>query len=611
MLNKSLTEKDWLVLNYFIENESREIKKCFRNNGPWKSESYQHFLSYPAKIESDLKNNISRPKAGASCKKLKEMDILNSQKKYPRLQGGETDHYYLNSDLHIIRKLVRLIVKSGDHFERIQIIDNHYFMHHINESLVKEVLNEKQVTITRSFSLLECDVEDVKIIFKKYTDYSNNELGKLVKSCIDKFENRQKSDEQSYIEDLHRVCNDFLENYKDNSIDLVKLYDSDYRFIDRMLKPNYQSLNKEFNRMFFTPFSIRLKFPVFNDDFSNDEIINEIKKSNESGLDEHPSLTYFQSGINSHYEDFQYRELILPILSLIHSSPEALNEFINGNWKTFNLDFNLCNDSEGSDFLSNLFFVAWKDIITNLQIQKNGIAKIVFSRAFLSNASSTSIHPNIFQDLRTAYYNSLSFEKMEKMENSDIIIRLKHLYEIYFNMRFIASDERKNESMMSVRYFIEYSPEIAFSLLTINDIIDSKGLISKLKDEKNPLYNYIRSKLSNYMQNIILYYDTENEPSVEFQKLIVDDLNSAIIGGDFYDKKAFMDIVSPNDEILNKTIKILSEYHYSKNEIINMKYEIDYTSSLVIIQENRYLLEKVFPKEIDQHFSTIKEGTHQ
>ena len=197
------------------------------------------------------------------------------------------------------------------------------------------------------------------------------------------------------------------------------------------------------------------------------------------------------------------------------------------------------------------------------------------------------------------------------MENSDLIIRLKHVYEIYFNMWFIASDERKNESMMSVRYFIEYSPEIAFSLLTINDIIDSKGLISKLKDEKNPLYNYIRSKLSNYMQNIILYYDTENEPSVEFQKLIVDDLNSAIIGGDFYDKKAFMDIVSPNDEILNKTIKILSEYHYSKNEIINMKYEIDYTSSLVVIQENRYLLEKVFPKEIDQHFSTIKEGTHQ
>jgi hypothetical protein len=43
--------------------------------------------------------------------------------------------------------------------------------------------------------------------------------------------------------------------------------------------------------------------------------------------------------INEHYSIFEYEKLILPILALIHTSPRALNEFLNGEWKSFDLLF--------------------------------------------------------------------------------------------------------------------------------------------------------------------------------------------------------------------------------------------------------------------------------
>ena len=376
MKNISLTEKEWIVLKHFIEKESQAIQKWFSNK-KIKPESQQHFITYQSKIVLDL-GNISKPTAGKACKKFLKIGLFDSIKKHPNFKGGETDFYSLKSDLQTIRKIVKLVMEMCEtSVEIIQIIGNYYFMYNVNESLVKEVLYEKQVKISRIFSVFECDINNANTISKKYLNYSDNEFNESIKSGIYKYEKIQKRNEKDYIEDIHHVCNEFLVDYNDKSFDLVKFYDSDYRLISSLQKPDYNNFT---TKSLLTPISINLIFPVFKDDLSHNEVIEEIQNVNESVLQEYPSLKYFSSGIKNHYEIIQYHKLILPILSLIQSSTKALDEFLNGEWKTFVLNIDYCNDCGNCDFFNGLFIVTVNDISNTFQIPKNSIVETVFSR---------------------------------------------------------------------------------------------------------------------------------------------------------------------------------------------------------------------------------------
>lgn len=580
MSGKGLTEKEWIVLKYFIENESRAIQKWLSTKKR-KSESQQHFITYPSKIESDL-GNITRPTAGKACNKFLEMGLFNSEKKRPNFKGGETDHYYLKSDLQTIRKLVQLIMEMDDSYEIIQIIGNHYFMYNINESLVKEVLYEKQVQISRRLSFFEWNIKEAKMIFDDYVKPFNKEINdskitfdKEVRRIINDFEDDHNYRERTNLERFNRLYKDFFET-NDDDFDVVKHYVTD-KFRDSRNLFLSENITAAMNKLSFS-----IDLLVFNENISNEHML-EIKKLNTDLFEKHPNLQNCHSGFENHYNQFQYKNLILPLLSVIQASPKALNEFINGNWDLFNVNFDFNNNMD-CEFITNLSLIAIKDILSTFQVPKNSIIDYIYSGKLPPNTP-----PN------THISESLT-------------LGLKHLYEISLNLKFIVSSDPTAASSIEVINIVNILPKVSFYLLTVNDIIDAKNLIIKLKDENDPLYSHIRSKLSNYMQNLILYYDTENiTPSVEFQKAIVDDLNYILLRGDLFDENKFSSIFSSkeNDEIFIKYVNQYLNDDFSKSDINSLVFEPDKYHLFGIIEYGRYLLEKAFPEEIYQKYSEI------
>ena len=577
MSEKGLSEKEWIVLKYFIENESQTIQKWLSTKKR-KSESQQHFITYPSKIESDL-GNITRPTAGKACNKFLEMGLFNSKKKRPNFKGGETDHYYLKSDLQIIRKLVQLIMEMDDSYEIIQIIGNHYFMYNINESLVKEVLYEKQVQISRRLSFFEWNIKEAKMIFDDYVKLFNKETNdskitfdKEVRRTINDFEEEHNDCEKIELKRFYNFYKNFFKN-SDDDFDVVKHYVTDkFRDSNNLLLSD--NITTAMNRLSFS-----IDLLVFNKNISNEHIL-EIKKLNADLFEKIPNLQNCHSGFENHYKQFQYKNLILPLLSIIQASPKALNEFINGNWDSFNVNFDFNNNME-CEFISKLSLIAIKDILNTFQVPKNSIVESAYSGKLPPNAPSS------------------------EYITESLILSLKHLYEISLNLKFIISSDHAVDSSIEVINSVNISPKVSFYLLTVNDIIDAKNLIIKLKDEDDPLYAHIRSKLSNPMQNLILYYDTEITPSVEFQKTIVDDLNYALLRGDLYAENIFSNIISSKeiDEILIKNVDSFNKDDFFKSDIISMVFERDKYYLIRIIEEGRYLLEKAFPEEIYQNYS--------
>jgi hypothetical protein len=437
---KCLTEKDWIVLNYFIENESRNIQKWLLGENR-KNEFYQPFGTYPAKIESDL-GNVSRPTAGKVCKKFLEIGIFSTEKKLPNIKGGETDYYYLKSNLQTIRQLVQLIMEKEDSSKIIKIIGHHYFMHNIKDSLVKEVLYEKQVKISRYLSFLEWDVKEGELIYNQhieiiYKGLDNSELtfNNTVRRIINDFEDSQNHYKKLYLEGLYNSCNEFLEIYNDDSNDEISYISNKFKVANKypFLRDNITSIMNEL--------SIPIDLPVFNDNISNQQML-EIKKMNDDLFMRYPNLQNYRSGFENHYTHFQYKNLILPLLSIIQTSPKALNEFLNGNWKSFTANFDFNNNMK-CEFISNLSLIAIKDILNTFQILKNSIVK----HAYLGK-----LPPNTNPDTDIT---------------ESLILRLKNLYEISLNLKFLISSETPSGSSIEINDFVNISPNVICFLLRI------------------------------------------------------------------------------------------------------------------------------------------------
>lgn len=566
MNGKKMTKKDWIVLNYFIEKESQSIQK----------KPYQPFNSYPAKIESDL-GNVTRPTAGKACKKFLDIGIFSTEKKRPIFKGGETDCYSLKSDLQTIRQLVQLIMEKYDSSEIIKIIGNHYFMHNVNDSLVKEVLYEKHVEISRHLSFLEWNIKEGELIYNQhikiiYKELDNSKLTfkNSVMEMINDFEDSQNHYEKLYIKRLHNSCNAFLKIYNDDSNDEISYISNEFKVAKYpFLRDNITSI--------MNGLSIFIHLPVFNENISNEQML-KINKINDDLFKRYSNLQNCRSGFENHYNQFQYINLILPLLSIIQTSPKALNEFLNGNWESFTANFDF-NNKMICEFISNLSLIAIKDILNTFQIPKNSIVKHVYLR---------KLPPNTNPD--TAITESL-------------ILRLKNLYEISLNLKFLISSETPNSSSIEINDFVNISPNVSFYLLAVKDITSARNLIIKLKDENNPVYSHIRNKLSYFVQNLILHYDNESTPSIEFQKTIIDGLNYALLRGDLYDEKTFSNVLS--DEDIEKWFGVnrdlFDKDNFSKYDTNSMIYA-DPNEQIKIIEKGRYILEKIFPEEIEQEF---------
>ena len=111
---------------------------------------------------------------------------------------------------------------------------------------------------------------------------------------------------------------------------------------------------------------------------------------------------------------------------------------------------------------------------------------------------------------------------------------------------------------------------------------------------------------SNKVKNVIFVYDVREQPSVQLQKMIVEELNSIILDGHFCDERAFISIMHENKS-MKDIIEELSLYRYSKKEILNMV-DKDTNFESWIISKNRYILEKIFEKELKQSYRVLVEG---
>ena len=254
----------------------------------------------------------------------------------------------------------------------------------------------------------------------------------------------------------------------------------------------------------------------------------------------------------------------------------ALAEFLNSNLKSFNVSFDFNNNMK-CEFITNLSLIAIKDILNTVKVPNNSIVELAYSGKLPSDTPSKTYI------------------------NKSLKLRLKHLYEISLNLKFTTSSDTSIEVENSVNIL----PKVSLNLLNVNDIIDAKNLILKLKNNNNPLYAHIRHKFSNFMQNLILCYDTEKTtPSVQFQKMIIDDLNFALLRGDLYDENIFSNIITPKEMegILTEIINLFNQKDFSKYDISNMIYA-DSNEHINIIVGGRYLLEKAFPEEIIQEYN--------
>lgn len=82
-----------------------------------------------------------------------------------------------------------------------------------------------------------------------------------------------------------------------------------------------------------------------------------------------------------------------------------------------------------------------------------------------------------------------------------------------------------------------------------SDLIDSSGLMVKLRDAKEPISDYILKKFSNEMQQIIKGYDASNPLSEHVQRTLIEELNKIIQGSNIYDEQIFS-LLELTDETL-------------------------------------------------------------
>jgi hypothetical protein len=175
---KSLTEKQWKVLKFFIDKESEVIDRRKREekgiiDRSLNSSNLDHFIAYPAKICRDLNENPTLPGIIIIAKKFSKEGIFGIEKKgftAPR-KGKEkkTKNHFINSDLEAFRKVVRYSLDYSNKYltssERIDLFNQTYFQFNINEKLVKAQLAGKKVEIHRYLDLLDWDENEARSLF--------------------------------------------------------------------------------------------------------------------------------------------------------------------------------------------------------------------------------------------------------------------------------------------------------------------------------------------------------------------------------------------------------------------------------------------------------------
>ena len=264
------------------------IELVLQKDNKLTSENRNLFSTYPSNIAKEI--DISRPTAGDACKMFSKIAILEvANHNYTHKRGGKSNFYSLKSNLLTIRKLVKLIIEQLPYSEAQRLLDNYYFTYKLNESLVREVLYEKDVSICRTFYALDWNINDAHRIlntFARNDGYSyNHEIVnnfiQNIEESIKSYEKDNKETESEYIGQIKDFCDSFNQDLNDPNFDEVQYYFKEYDFYN-LSKSRYYTGNYPSTRYLFidviSPFP--LKLPVFNDSISEIEIFEKIKKMN-------------------------------------------------------------------------------------------------------------------------------------------------------------------------------------------------------------------------------------------------------------------------------------------------------------------------------------------
>jgi hypothetical protein len=271
--------------------------------------------------------------------------------------------------------------------------------------------------------------------------------------------------------------------------------------------------------------------------------------------------------------------LILPILALIQSSPAALAEFILGNWDSFNL-FLGCSRKKGEKFNNSLFMrlisLAISDMACTLKIPGN------------KNVDSFELRE---------FSNQLTIDGEYCQEDAILRIGLIRDYDVYYDMGYSTRDRKYPPSFFPIIEEKTLSPNKFWVKIRVRQVssffirkteIKDVTLLLTLLRAKSQISNYIRGKLSNRMQNLLLRYEN-NTPTPAFTTFLIEEINRALLREDFYNPTAFSEI-----EISLKTREAIEGYF----SVIEYDDESTGSNYRHLLNRNRFLLDDAYPDAI-------------
>ncbi|UGV41412.1 hypothetical protein J7W08_03695 [Methanococcoides orientis] len=477
----NITEKDLLVIDYFIMKESDVLGS--------ENATESHFYSYPAKIEKDLEGTISRVHAKEVCNKYEKMGIFSFEMRKPPRQKNETKYFYLNSDLKSFKKIIRIVLDNSDIKNTVRIFGYDYIQSRINEDLIRKTLNEKDAIPEKVFDLFSWEESEASLLFKDYlnsrTIYTDFSIEKLIKAG------------KTYPEIVAEMT--------DGDIDSFSIYVQ--RKIERIDSEKGLKINQ------FYPVQIMLKMPVLDFDNNNiNESITKIESLNEDVFKKYPSLKTCHSALKTYYNKWQQNCLITPILLLIKSSPSALGEFLCEKWEL--------GDSKPYEHILTGTFDPVMEKLLFLTIG--------------DLASSGSYPKNELIDETIIFSNVTKVDGTEKNELMSVIFN--KYKEMYFTRSFsvesLFGDDNapKRSSFSFYDQGITYQFDILKQLLEIlESITDFPKMLEYLKDTEKPVCKILHNHFSPETKNLVKYIDTESEIPKYLEITLKNDLRNVLL----------------------------------------------------------------------------------
>ena len=243
--------------------------------------------------------------------------------------------------------------------------------------------------------------------------------------------------------------------------------------------------------------------------------------------------------VSEHYNKWQENNLILPILILIKTSPNALGEFLNGDWVP--RDDKFCQDNligPYESILDKLLFLTIGDLSTVRSYPKNDMINRV------------SIRPQVLK---------LNGDEDEELLECTYDGNLKN---IYFDTRFsIRPNDPGNWKIVDRGH--SYSPDILEQLNNIiQHISDFSVILNYLKDSEKPVSRILSKYLSIETKNLIKYCDLSENIPINFQIKLKYEIMEALVNEDWSELLTFgyNELSSRSKKELDKHLKIIESH---------------------------------------------------